>query len=995
MRFADPRWLLALVLIPLVWWIHRQGVGGVPVRQRRVALWVRSSILAFLVMALAGASLVLPERRLSTAFVVDVSDSAGPLAKDRSLAFIGGALDDKPPDALAGVVAFGRDARVESTMSDQANLVGIASHPDSTRTDLARALRLAAAMLPEGTRRRIVVLSDGRQNSGDAHAEAARLKELGIRLDAVTISSNPGPDAAVVRVKTPSRVRAGDEFDLEVVVAASGTGRARLVITRSDGVTDERNLDLNPGEQTIKLTQQAADPGALTYRVELRAEKDSVPQNDIGAAVVVVAGPPRVLVLEQSPDEGQAIAKALADRGFSVDRRSVSAFPASDELAATDAVVLVDAQASSLTGAQAAALGGFVRQLGRGLVAIGGENSWSLGGYRNTPLEDLLPLESDIKDPRRRPSIAQVLAIDTSGSMASCHCAGPNMRSDRLAQGPNKTDISRGAAAKAIESMSADDEVGVLAFNTGSKWVLPLQKLPSMKVVESGLASMTPTGGTSIPQALQVAVTQLKTSKTALKHIILFTDGWTQVQGLAEVAAWVKSQGITLSVVATGEGAGTELARMAEEGAGRFYEGTNLYQLPDIFMEEVMLASRRYVNEGQFYPKVTGASAAVSRLKTTPPLLGYVGTSAKPSASVLLAVGEFDDPLLATWRTGLGVATAWTSDAKARWSAQWISWDGFADFWSDVAKETLPGAPTPGFSTQATASGEGLDIVVESENALPEGVHGVARVVAPNGDVTNVDLGRAGVNRLAGTAAASSAGTYLVSVDLTATGSAVYRDTLGAVRSYSAEYMPGPPNETLLRELTKATGGRLGITPRQAFDSNLKGGLRRVEIWKWLALVAALLLPVDVALRRVILTREDVALARAWRPWWMRKAAARSTVMSRLLEAKYRLRQVEEQPEPRAPAPSRAGNDAGPRAPAPGHEAWPKAPAPGHDTEPKVLGTAEPRSPEQMEPSVPAPDSRAPAPPPAAPAATGASELLKRKRAAREKRERDQGPHEN
>ncbi|HEX2054658.1 MAG TPA: VWA domain-containing protein [Actinomycetota bacterium] len=956
MRFSDPWWLVALAIGPVLWWMHRRGASAVPARQNRVGLVVRMVILACVVLALAGATLHLPERRVATVFVVDVSDSVGGVAGQEAFGFVTTAIEGKPADAMAGVVAFGREARVELSLSEQAQLVQIASRPDGTRTNLARALRLAAALLPEGARRRIVVLSDGRENSGDARAEAARLRRLGIRVDAVALSGRPGDGAAVTGVRAPSRVRTGEEFDVEVTLSAGAPMAARLVTSRGAEVIDERDVQLVAGDNTVKLTQTAGEPGALNYRVELRAERDSVPQNDSGAAMVLVAGPPRVMVLEQAPEEGRLVAQALAERGLSVERRGVNGFPSADELAATDALVLVDVEATQLTDAQVGSLQGFVRQLGRGLVTVGGENSWSLGGYRNSRLEELLPLESDIKDPRRRPSIAQVLAIDTSGSMSTCHCAGPNVRSDRLAQGPNKTDISRTASARAIEALSENDEVGVLAFNTSSQWVLPLQKLPSAEVVRNGLSRLHPTGGTAIPQAIQTAVADLKASKASLKHIILFTDGWSQTTDLSDVARWVKEQGITLSVVATGEGTGTELARMAEEGGGRFYAGTNLYRIPEIFMSEVTTATRRYINEGEFFPKITGSSPAVTGLTSSPPLLGYVGTTAKPSASVEMATGEFDDPLLATWRTGLGVVTSWTSDAKGRWATHWLGWNGFADFWSNVVRQTLPAAPVPGFSSQATPTEDGLEVVVESEQPLPEGTTGKARVVAPNGEPLDLELSRSGPDRLSGTLQASAPGSYLISTDLTAGGGSLYRDTVGAVRSYSGEYAPGAPDTGLLRDVVAGTRGRWNPLAEQVFDPNLPAGSRRVEIWSWLALIAALLLPLDVALRRVIVTRDDLAAARALRPPWMQKAAARSDRMERLLQAKYRVRQAETPPR-RTP---------------------PSGPSPPADPQAEPAAKAKPQR--EPRPSGEAEKKEAAPPGSAPPAAGGLSELVRRKR---------------
>ena len=78
-----------------------------------------------------------------------------------------------------------------------------------------------------------------------------------------------------------------------------------------------------------------------------------------------------------------------------------------------------------------------------------------------------------------------------------------------------------------------------------------------------------------------------------------------------------------------------------------------------------MLASRDFVNEGEFFPKIVGQGPAVDTLPETPPLLGYLATTAKPTAEVQLRIGAEDDPLLASWRVGLGRVTAWTSDASA------------------------------------------------------------------------------------------------------------------------------------------------------------------------------------------------------------------------------------------------------------------------------------------------------------------------------------------
>ncbi|MGH2820817.1 MAG: VWA domain-containing protein, partial [Actinomycetota bacterium] len=418
MSFSQPLWLAALPIIPLVWWIHRHGAGAVSRGQRTIATVVRSAIVACLVLALSGIALALPARRLATVFVVDASDSMSPAAAERAEEFVRRALAGKPADAQAGVVVFGNEARVELSVQQDPELVELATRPDATRTDISRALRLAAALMPEGTKKRVVLLSDGRENSGDARAETDALERAGLRLDAVSLSGGAGPDAAVLEVETPSRARIGERLEIEVNLFANSPLRGRLVLRRGNRVLEARRISLAEGERTLGFGDRVTKQGSALYRAELQVDRDSVPQNDSSSALTVVSGAPRVVLVEGSKGEGLHLQRALESRHFIVSRSSVTAFPAAEELAQMDAIVLVDVAADALTTVHLDMLRGFVRDLGRGLVTVGGESSWSLGEYRDSPLEDLLPLDSDIKDPRRRPSIAQVLVVDKSGSMA-------------------------------------------------------------------------------------------------------------------------------------------------------------------------------------------------------------------------------------------------------------------------------------------------------------------------------------------------------------------------------------------------------------------------------------------------------------------------------------------------------------------------------------------------------------------------------------------------
>ena len=42
------------------------------------------------------------------------------------------------------------------------------------------------------------------------------------------------------------------------------------------------------------------------------------------------------------------------------------------------------------------------------------------------------------------------------------------------------------------------------------------------------------------------------------------------------------------------------------------------------------------------------------------------------------------------WQYGLGRATVFASDAKSRWSADWVAWPGFDILWTNIFRDLLP-----------------------------------------------------------------------------------------------------------------------------------------------------------------------------------------------------------------------------------------------------------------------------------------------------------------
>lgn len=861
--------LLATLAVELVLSRRRKGVSR---NQWRAAVALRAGIALLLVGALAGLAIPRTSKRVAVMFLVDGSDSLGVGGQAAAVDWVRDALRHQPKGALAGVAFFGGDARLELTVQADAELVQPATKVDASRTNLAGALRLAGAVLPSDARRRIVVVSDGRATEGDAGTEAQRLREQGIQVDVHPVDALGGADMAVSRVDAPGHVKEGEAFTVRATITSTTAQTIGLRWTRDGETVEERTADVAAGQTVVELAQTAGAGGTTplaSYRLQVSGSADARLENDVGFAAVQIEGPARVLLVEGMAGVGATLANALRAGGIPVDVVGAAEVPPVDRLATYSSTVLVDVDAHSLSNDQVANLTVATRDLGRGLVAVGGDRSFALGGYLDSDLEKLLPVISDIKDPIRRPSVAEVLAIDSSGSMGACHCSenGANglMGGNRAGGGVNKTDISRAAAARTISALAADDHVGVLAFNTDQAWIVPLQQLPAEEVVSKGLRQLSPAGGTNLAKPLLTAGEALRNDKAKLKHIILFTDGFTNegnFDALVQQATALAAEGITVSVLATGEtGADASLAKVAEAGRGRFYNETDLTQVPQIMMQEAILASRQIVIEGEFYPKVVSSAAPVRDLRASPPILGYLGATAKPTAQTLLAVGEESDPLLASWQVGLGRATAWTSDASARWSQAWSTWEGYTSFWAGVVKDTFPLGGSAGAGARAELVEGRLRVTAESADGWPDGATAVARVAGPDLQGREVALERTSDNTFVGEVAATAAGTYAVGVSVTGpAGETLLAATTTAVQSYSAEYAVGSVDVDALTRMSALAGGRGAIEPAAAFDgTDLPVGHGRVALAGWMLLAAALLFPVAVALSRVALHGSGVA----------------------------------------------------------------------------------------------------------------------------------------
>ncbi len=868
MQFATPAALILALTIPFFVWY---GLPRLPYRRRRdtASLLLRLLIVALIILSLAGLQTVQASDKLAVVFLVDASDSLDAAARAQAEQYIREAMARMTTDDRAGVVVFGKNALVERPVSTVKEFGGITSTPVRLDTNIAEAIRLGLAMFPADAARRLVVLSDGVETLGSA-VEAARLAAaIGVQIDIVPLRRSPSPEVLITDLRLPTTVNQGEEFDLGVTIESQVATPANIIVLSRGTVIRTVTVDLKVGVNNFVLPPlRVPQPGFtdLQVRVDpLNAEQtDTFYQNNELAGFVEVTGPPRVLIIAQRPEEAAALLPAMRQAGLTVDIQAPADLPIGvAPLAAYKAVVLANVPATALTEQRMRVLQSYVRDLGGGLVVIGGPDSYGVGGYYQTPLEETLPVEMQLKDQMRIPRLTIVYVIDRSGSM---EVASPS--------GVTNLELAKEAARRSINFLFERDRAGVLSFDSNPQWLVPIQFVSNRAAMIQQIGALRPGGGTDIYAAVQELLRTLPSDPSTLKHVILLTDGGADPAGIIETVRIMNEQhGITVTSIGIGLGIPPFMPEIARVGKGTYYNLMDVQNIPQIFAAETVLATRSYIIEEAFFPVLTANSPIMRGIDSVPPLLGYVATTAKPTATVILTapVQGYDDPLLVSWQYGLGRVVAWTSDATGRWAQEWTAWEGFQRFWSQVIRSTILEGLNSTLEARVEQHNGRSVLIVEARDAQGAFLNGLnlsASVVDPNLGGQGITLRQVAPGRYEAEFDANREGAYFIRV-AGAQGSAEsglgVAQTAGWVLSYSPEYRLRDTDTALLETIAELTGGRnIADSTERAFRRDVQEVRGAASLAPWLLLLALLLLPFDIAVRRVVITPTDLQKLRAW-----------------------------------------------------------------------------------------------------------------------------------
>ncbi|MGB0598920.1 MAG: VWA domain-containing protein [Rubripirellula sp.] len=893
--FDHPNYLWLMIALPVLLWIGYGSLGALGSFRRWFAMFFRSAVWTAIVFALAGAQLVWVSDKVTVMYLLDQSESIPPAKRQVMLEYVTKNVRrhrDRAREDRAGVIVFGREATIEiPPFDDDIYLKRLESfRGPADATNLEAALSFAQASMEEDTSRRIVIVTDGNENLGQARSLAARVAASGIGIDVVPVMLESNAEVLVEKIDLPTNIRKGQPFEARVVVnnyadngaaaPVSGKLRVKQKVGGEETLLLEEEITLDPGKNVFPMRHRIEQPAAYVYNAEFIPSSDSddgLFQNNQATAYTYVRGKGRVLVIEDRSRLGDfdLMIGALRDNNIEVvTQTSDSLFGSLAELQAYDAVILAGVprvsgedveQLSSFSDQQIAMLVSNTQQLGAGLLMIGGPEAFGAGGWIGTKIEEAMPVDFKIRNTK----------IQAVGALALIMHAG------EMAEGNHWQKV---IAKSAIEQLGPADFGGVLYWNMGGDaWLWGgknglLEVGPNRKAMLAAIGRMTPGDMPQFDPGMRKAVAGLKRTNASVKHAIIISDGDPSPPDARTINDFKKNN-ISVSTVAVeshGQTGSQLMQRIAQQTGGKYYAVASGRALPKIYQREARRVSRPLVYEPEngAVPEVIFPHPLLEGIdRVLPPISGFVLTQAKesPLSQVLIQSPKPDSPenasILAVWQYGLGRTAVLTTDAGARWTSAWTEWAGYDKFHSQLVRWLMRPTGDTGKYTIATQVRDGeVQVVVNALNkddSFKNFLDMNASVLGPDLSPIPLRMRQTAPGRYVGSFPGDKAGSYFVNV-LPDAGETPL--TTGVTVPYSEEFRVRETNQTLIDSLAsiQPRGGIAGqVTPplgekpsEKLVDTNaFRGGLELArsiqDVWPWFVLAGCCLFLGDVFIRRV------------------------------------------------------------------------------------------------------------------------------------------------
>jgi len=875
--FQAPHFLWGLLLLVLLLAAEARTTWPTSRRRKLLGAGLRAGVVASVVVALAAPVLTIEREARDVVFVVDVSSSVDDAALTTARKDVERMHRALGVHTHAGLVAFDEHARVLVAPGEDWEVPATWREPREdgdalAGTNIAEALELAMGLVRQGAGGEIVLLTDARETAGDLGAMLTRARAQNITVSTRAIGGSV-ERASIADLKvSPSELRPGETMTGEATLKGGERGLSGTATVRvGDEVVHTEQVKIEPGKELeVSFThalEADEEEGTLPVRIDVApsegAQTDALER--VGSAVVL--GPPRVLMVASERPEVEPMARVLKAEGMEPKIVTLQELHEEEpDLDDIDLVVLGNAPAVApewnpemlaMPQAFVGKLRGYVSD-GGGLIVLGGDKSYGLGGYGRTELRKFLPVELEPEEVESTRPVTMVIILDSSGSMGA------------YARGGRRTKMAltnEGAVAAMRLLRPALDRIAVMNVDTMVHWKVRPQPAVITPAMERSVRSVYAAGGgINVYTSLVAARKVLNESPTSLKHVILFSDaadaaeqvkgidyGWGPGPNSYTLARKMVEEGTTISVIGVGRSSELHvpfLRRLAKEGAGRFHLTNDARLLKSLFVEETQQIVQRQIKEQRTGVRLKKRHEVLEGItwSNAPDLKGYIELEPRPTAQVLLETKD-GDPLMTTWQYGLGQVVTMSSDAGPRWASRWTRWEGYETLWTQTARWALKRREGQQTGAQVSFTGHRakIELARRTSDGQTKDVGGLRAMIKTDGSAlwkpVELDVSEPGVWESELDLDPNT--TYILGV-LDEDGEAVLKQRFATPSSLELRH--ATVDATLLKDIAERTGGERDAA--RAMEQATGVISRVIPLWLVMMILAVLLLPVDAFVRR-------------------------------------------------------------------------------------------------------------------------------------------------
>ncbi len=886
--FFKPWWLLLLLLLPYFTWQAVTGISGLPSRTNAISVTARGLLFILLTAALADIQHVRRSDALSVFFLMDYSASIPEHIREQELAYINAAVKTKRKNDLAGIVVFAEEPSIEYVPDKELSIDTIHSAVTPHYTNLQAAIELAVAASPANARKKIVLITDGNQNAGDVLEAVRYAAGEKVVVVLLPVSYDVRAEVLVDKVQLPSKVKENEPFELKVHVTALQAAPARLTILRNGQRVASEDVQLQKGRNHYVVPMKLSEPGFFTYTARISSSRDTIRDNNEASNYVYIQGDSRILFVtpDGAESEVEHLLEICREEKLGTEVIPPEKFPTSiEQLQRFDCIVLANISAGKFSQNQMTMIKAHVKDLGAGLIMLGGNNSFGAGGYEQTPIEEALPVSMDIQQKKIMPKGALVLILHT------CEFAQGNFWAKKITN-------------KAIETVNPQDDVGVVYYDyrSNESWLFTLQPALNKSWMYAKVDKCEPGDMPSFGPPFSMAKKALLSSDAMVKHVIVISDGDPARPAPKDIQA-MAAGGITVSTICINPHSPRDkdvMKWIAYKTKGRYYDVQDPQTLPQIFVKEAKVVKRSLIFNKPFRPLLKMSSELTKgiRQQEVPKLMAYVATTPKDRALIaMVSDNDNHDPVLAQWRYGLGKSVAFTSDASSNWAKQWISWDKYKKIWTQVFRWTARKREKSNLEIRTRTDGDKVILTIDAIDNRGNYINFTkldARRVDSRNEGHRLEIHQTGAGRYRAEFRARDIGVNLINIGyVTPAGKRGFTQT-GISVPYSPEFLELNTNFALLQRVAEYGGQPefLDSDPALAniFESNQPASISLRPVWEYLLIIAVLLFMADVIIRRVIITRADLAAVYdAVRGKFGKSAGEHDQTMSALLKRKEKV----------------------------------------------------------------------------------------------------------